>query len=241
MKRGNAMIKYPLWIRAWLAICRSPMMYKSYLFVSGRFRQAEYPDASNGFYLAGFQRSGNSYARRLLLSVFPELSLSSHIHKVAAIKSAIKLNLPVIVLLRDPSNTLASSIVQQKAKGYSNNRAYACIYEYIDYYSYVLDSLNKVNVVSFELLREPKLFIEAVRNTIPSLPAVTDQEILDASHSVIIGIKPNVNSSQVYAWQSDEKDNQKALVMTRINNLPQFKEATDIYVKILSRCGLSES
>jgi len=221
----------------WLAICRSPALYKSYLFVSGRLQKANYPNEAHAFYLAGFQRSGNSYARRLLANVFPSLSFSSHIHKVAAYKSAIRLHIPVIVLVRDPANAISSSIVQQIAKGRSKTRAYACIYEYIDYYTCLLAYLDRVSVVDFESLSEQHVFIDVVRAVVPYLPKVSDQRVLEASQQVIDSIKQHDASPLVYAWRSDEKEKLKQEVMSHLDGLPQFEEAKEIYLKVLKSTG----
>lgn len=224
----------PLWMRGWLAICRSPVLYKSYLLLSGRFSRANYPNASHAFYLAGFQRSGNSYAKRLLATVFPGLSFSSHIHKVAAFRSAIRLHIPVIVLVRNPAQAVSSAIVQQIAKGHSPKRAYACIHEYIDYYTCLLEVLDQVHVVDAEMLGEPQSFIETVRGVVPGLPGVSEQDAVEASQKVIDGIQPHAASPHVYAWRSDEKEERKRKVLACLDGMPRFEEAKEVYSKVLN-------
>ncbi len=58
--------------------------------------------------IEGFQRSGNSYLFMCLSHSNPNISIAHHIHGIAHIKRALELDVPCIVLIRKPEDTIAS-------------------------------------------------------------------------------------------------------------------------------------
>lgn len=97
--------------------------------------------------IEGFPRSGNSFARNaFLLACNHEYKLSSHLHFIANVRRAIRLKKPVLILVRNPLDAVSSYLI------YRGDRfpVAQALYEYIDFYTYVLENREHLAVASFE-------------------------------------------------------------------------------------------
>jgi len=97
--------------------------------------------------IEGFPRSGNTFARNaFLLACNNKYELSSHLHFIGNVRRAIRLNKPVLILIRNPMDAVSSYLVY---KGESLPARQA-LTEYIDFYTYVLNNRAHVVLASFE-------------------------------------------------------------------------------------------
>lgn len=228
-------IKISLWIRLWLIIRRSPILYRLYLLVNGYWSVAAYPSLHSDLFITGYQRSGNSYSAKLIRKLFPELRLASHIHTVAAIRSAFKLNVPVLVLIRDPHNSVTSSIVQQVVRKRSMGVAMKSLNEYCDFYRFLLSYKDQLNFVVFDLVKnKPEVLVSTVRRLVPHLDKITDVEVNLASEQVIAGIKSHQVAPQEYGWKSEEKEKSKAIVLDFLLGSDELSEAQFLFHQLMS-------
>ena len=62
--------------------------------------------------IIGFPRSGNSFARATFLYANPNLKIASHHHYIAELKIAIKYQIPSLLLIREPIESLSSLVVR---------------------------------------------------------------------------------------------------------------------------------
>jgi hypothetical protein len=101
--------------------------------------------------IEGFPRSGNTFARNAFLHACNnQCVLSSHLHFIANVKRAIQLNKPVLILIRNPIDAVASYLIYE-GDGFSAEQA---MREYIDFYSYVLRCRDHVVLATFTEVTE---------------------------------------------------------------------------------------
>lgn len=200
----------------------SPVMYKSWLVL--RSGNADmFPTKIDHLHVAGYQRSGNTFAMRLLKKVFPENRISTHIHSVSSIKIALRNDVPVVVLIRDPVDAITSSIlkrVDSKNTDFSLAARYD-IDEYLFFYDFVKSNLDRLLLVDFQLLtRRPDEFVALVQNYAPSLRL--DQEVLsEAVLEVEQSLRDDFRSDGDRNFPSSYKQENKK----RIYNLIKGDEA----------------
>lgn len=95
--------------------------------------------------IEGFPRSGNTFAvMAFRLAQQREVEIAHHLHAGAQIRRAVKLGLPAIVLIREPSDAVLS--VAAKDQDVSISWALS---SYIRFYSAVLPHLDKAIVAPF--------------------------------------------------------------------------------------------
>ncbi len=100
--------------------------------------------------IEGFPRSANSfavYAFRLAQDSLPNpnLKIAHHLHASAQIKRAVKLNIPIILLLRNPKDAVLSVVI--KAPFITFNQA---LKDYIKFYSSIVKLSKKYVLATFE-------------------------------------------------------------------------------------------
>lgn len=84
-----------------------------HLWRKNRGVKIEYFNKQTVLYLDGYQRSGNTYSLHLIKTIWPSIKFIHHFHAIAPIKIALKKNLPVFILLRDPLNSISSRYLKE--------------------------------------------------------------------------------------------------------------------------------
>ena len=132
-----------------------PNIYKIFLYFKNGYSY-KLPNKSTDLHLTGYQRSGNTFAAEIIANIFPNHTIVTHFHSIASIKSAFKHDVPVIVLIRNPLDSVLSSIVK-RVDGQGENINTAIAYdldEYYYYYSYVLNHSDKIKIFHFTQLKD---------------------------------------------------------------------------------------
>lgn len=221
------------WVRLWLAIRRSPILYRAFLNLKGISASRILPAKEDRFFLTGYQRSGNSYSKKLCEFLFPDVEFASHVHTISSLKLALDIGLPVVVLIRDPENSVASSIVQQVARGKSLRTALKSVYEYVDYYEFILQEKEQLKIIEFDSLKEePAVLIYALTSIVKGLSMPSLHDIQVASEIVVAGIKAHDSLPESHGWHSPEKEKSKEAVLAKIERLPAFGRAKELYTAL---------
>jgi len=109
--------------------------------------RARYVTRKTELVIEGYPRSGNTFARWAFFTAQSrEPVLSDHFHSAGHIRRALRLRVPVLVLIRDPLAAITSFLVYQNGD-YSVGLA---LREYIEFYSEVLRCKDQLVVASFE-------------------------------------------------------------------------------------------
>lgn len=68
-------------------------------------------DGTTDVLIEGFPRSGNSFLVSWIATANPDLHIASHMHSIAHVHAALRRDLPVVVVIREPEAALASLAV----------------------------------------------------------------------------------------------------------------------------------
>lgn len=93
----------------------------------------------------GYPRSANSFSVRMFLQANPNINIAHHTHSVANLKKAIKYNIPTVVLIRDPEQSIVSSVIAHKKNDIDEE-----VSRYIDFYGWVCTRLDRMIVADFD-------------------------------------------------------------------------------------------
>ncbi len=201
----------------------SPFLYKNWIRIRVG-NTSSFPTKYDDLHLTGYQRSGNTFAMRLLRKTFPKAKISTHLHSVSSIKMAISFGVPVIVLIREPEQAIASSILKRvDSKGFNLELAAKYdIDEYFHFYSFVKENLNALTLVGFEFLTsEPVKFIEEISSVISNLEARKDcyrnivEEVMDS-------LKNDLRDDGDRNFKSEYKEAKKKEIFEVIRNNETF-------------------
>jgi hypothetical protein len=97
--------------------------------------------------IEGYPRSGNTFARWAFITAQKnEPVLADHFHSIGHIRRALRLQVPVLVLIREPLDAVTSFLVYQQGN-YSVSLA---LREYIEFYSEILRCEERVVIADFE-------------------------------------------------------------------------------------------
>ncbi|MDC0298098.1 hypothetical protein OAL21_02920 [Akkermansiaceae bacterium] len=151
------------WIRS--IFKQNPLLYRiaHRFYLSSRFGgDGRLPQKGDDFYFDGFPRSGNSSLVKYLKesSLKKKLVFSSHLHCIATLKIARSLNIPVLVIFRDPLESISSWYFHvhdgENVSHIEQSTVNWMVREWTDYYSFVLDNQRTLKVVSLVSFRKRK-------------------------------------------------------------------------------------
>lgn len=74
-------------------------------------------DPATDLMVEGFPRSGNTFLVAWLARTNPSVRVASHLHSRAHVRMALRHGIPVVVMLRDPLEALASEMVRRRGRG----------------------------------------------------------------------------------------------------------------------------
>ena len=227
-----------MFYRVWLGIKGSPVLYKIFLMVRGKYQPGFFPDASFNLHLAGYQRSGNTFTQRLLARLAPNIKVASHVHSIATMKLAMKFDVPIVCLIRNPSEAVASSYVKNIDSGKSKYISMVAIHEYVDYYEFVLKNRDKMAICVFEkTLKNPTYFLDKVSAQINI--SFDRDEIYVAEKYVINDLKADscngktlpTNSSN---WTNAKKEKRKKIELECLKKQRKYRRAVELYELLCS-------
>jgi hypothetical protein len=136
----------PLAVKHWIRIALGP--YPRLFFPLARFKEGHRAAVGKDTELVieGFPRSGNSFAVYAFQMVQPRpVQLAHHLHAPAQIISAVRRDLPILILIREPVAAVSSLIIRHP---YISIRM--ALYEYIRFYETITPYRNKFVVGLFD-------------------------------------------------------------------------------------------
>jgi hypothetical protein len=155
----------------------SPSLYELHLRLSRKPGDLRMPRADDVLHLAAFPRTANTLALYLLHAAAPgqERRVSSHVHVPAAIRVALRLGVPTVVLIRDPLEALTSLLVMRRAAEGDQRAADSLLSYYNTYYQYVEAKREQLEVVDFQtVVDQPAQFLRIATSAAPDLQLVAD-------------------------------------------------------------------
>lgn len=149
--------------------------------------------------IEGFPRSANTYSvyyvkTALKVSGGPDLRISHHTHNVGQLSLAIKLDKPVIVLIRRPIDAILSFMKR-------NDKPFNYVADYYHHFnSYVLNNVDCFHIVDFsDVTENPKILLQIMSL---SLGLIDMDETIEIQKEVELRI---LNREKIKFGQRTEK------------------------------------
>lgn len=199
----------------------------------------KFPSKKTKLYIDGFQRSANTYCRQLLIKCFPDLNLPwYHFHALAPLKLAIKHNVPIIVIIRNPQGAVFSSIVR-KVFGLKSEKKITIendSYEYFRYYNFVLNNLDKITVLNFdEYTKNPVILTKTVSDLL-NKPEPEHSLVEKVSDEVLSMLKNDKRENPaIQQLGSEKKDAMKASLKSEILKNFYYSKCEEVYNSIFEQ------
>lgn len=220
----------------------SPAFYNVYFHLI-RKRKGLTPDyfsSDTDYFFDGYPRSGNTYFLHFLRKLYPDKKAVHHLHQVAPIKIAIKKEIPVFILIRDPKDSISSyylkyySMRDKELPHIIDGQQLEKMTKYYNrYYNYVWKSAHLLHIVDFT---------DLINNTEKVLFKVS--EIFGVTHSkdeiselyrlhknTYRGATTKYGSSK----PSDLKESEKRKIKKVLEEIPEFSKCRDVYRSIQSK------
>jgi hypothetical protein len=167
---------------------------------------------------SAFPRSGSTYLNQALqLLYYPTEEVNRNRHTTIAIEKSEK----IIVSFRNPKDSIASW-----HKYPSNGLLEADIKYYVRFYSYVLDNLNKVVLMDFDLFTQDLEYTKS--KVLDNFDISTDQVVTDAQ--VKEAMLANGKEINLPRNNKDQIDKIKA----ELSKIPEFQDCLSIYNSLLN-------
>ena len=182
-------------------------------------------------YLDGYERSGNTFLKFLIVTLFPDKKILSHLHKIAPIKIMLKREVPTFILIRSPLEAVTSNYLKHFSKTglpskIDENILQMRLKDWIIYYSYVKNNLSRLNLVPFEdlisydnsIMNEFYIFFE--ENKPENLPVLVAQLELEFK-------KNSTGAKEIYGrgYPTKEKEFKKSELKGFLSSIELFIEA----------------
>ena len=190
-------------------------------------------------FVDGFPRSGNTFIIHLLRkNLLNRDEIVDHFHKIAGIKVAIFLNLPVFLLIRKPEDAITSYYLKHfalKKQNIPENINVELLKnlskEYYIFYQYVNKNIPSKNIIHFDdLIQYPEHVLTRIANQIspkPNRTRFTRNEI-EPSIQSYRGAQDTYGSSK----PNEEKEQLKDELKRNIRDIDDFQYCKDVYEKI---------
>ncbi len=183
--------------------------------------------------IAGPPRSANTYAMHVFRLWNPDLLIAHHVHQPMQIIFAVKWNVPCIVLLRDPIDTIASLIIVDPKLSIT-----LAIWSYIIFYNKIFQVKEKLVVATFERIIEKFdnviCEVNGTYNTSFSYEKLTKCQTKKI-FNVISEHRKQLNKYPLLVAVPDQaKERKKIMVKMKIEKNPLYPVARSVYDKWLS-------
>lgn len=194
-------------------------------------------DEKTDLAIEGFPRSGNTFSRYLFEAAFPNANLASHVHAVAALKAALRHKKPVVLLLREPIDCIASwsskNYFRQQRKIESFVKQSTG--DYLAINGFALSYIEAIHVVGFDdLIAKPEEFLilcaKLMKKPLPagvvSVPKQVKKIMQDREQD-----KDPLGSS----LPSHRREGHKMRMVNLVERIPAYREADTVFRALVKR------
>ena len=192
------------------------------------------PKSGDRLYFDGYPRSGNTYVAGLMKFIFPDAIQSSHLHAIAPLKIALKNKVPVLIIFRDPENSVASNHFRKTdGKQINMKLLNEQLLEYIDYYKFVLHNKKKIQIINFEqVIGNPANFLNGINKIVgfTENETITEQNV--ASYDSFMKDREKQKKAVNGSLPNDQRNAYKESVIQSLQKNPNYPKAKEIYHKL---------
>ncbi len=213
-----------------------PNIYKIFLYFKNGYTY-KLPNKNTDIHLTGYQRSGNTFATKIIENIFSEYTFVTHFHSISSIKSAFNYDVPVIVLIRNPVDSVLSSVVK-RIDGRDENLRTAITYdldEYYQYYSYVLKHHDKIKIFHFlDLKNNPEKLIKLVADQL-NIKTLDDSQINNAVKLSYENLNDDKRKDGDRNMPSQYKENKKKELLKYVKDNEMMNKCEQVYKSLLGK------
>lgn len=221
----------PCGFRLWYYLYRKPKINK---LNRGFFNK------DTKLFITGFPRTGNTYAAFLIDNVFQNLNYVHHFHSIGPVQIAVRNKIPVIVLMRDPLNSITSyylKLLSHNNKEFNGKVDLKLLQStanfFVFYHSRLLKISNKIEIVAFQdLINSPVSLLSKVNERVNF--GLSEEELIslfEKASQKQFGAKDTLGSS----LPNETKEQYKKTLQEALLNLSIYKECELLYNQLMNQ------
>jgi hypothetical protein len=208
-------------------------MYKR---VIGTYSPETCPDKSISAFVTSWGRSGNTYSAEIVKRLYADLRVGSHAHSIASLKCANRSCVPILLIFREPLQTIASFVVKQRhLLATSNDYAvYSSVRDYCEYHSYALKLCGRAVYIPFkDVIDEPQILVDAMESFGFLRPSAA--ELIAVHDDVMAFLRSDSRSPEKRQLGSPEKDDSKSKLFDLIRRDRNWSRALSVFSQLESQ------
>ncbi len=227
-------------------IRRRPRLYLIwfYLYRSRRGVRVARPSEFSKLHLDGYPRSGNTYSANLIKNLLPgmrERMFVHHLHAVAPLMLSSKYGTPILVLIRNPKDAIASNYLKYFAlrnirlpNALDGELVWHEIQSYIDFYRYVRRHKARIHIVEFDkMISEPIAFLTLALHLLGEDGRTITKDAVDRVESDFRAVEKRKNPLGSSLPNTDRAQATER-VASALYGFPEFAECETLYKELTS-------
>ncbi|MDZ7719665.1 MAG: hypothetical protein U5K72_12680 [Balneolaceae bacterium] len=233
-----------LWNQAELLCKRNILFYRIWFFLNKNKLDPniKLPDKKDDLYLDGYPRSGNTYLKSVVSSVFENISFAHHLHTIAGMKLAKSRRVPCIIIFRKPIDAVTSLAFTKKNRSVSPLSTDVEILlqqlldEWLQYYQYVLNNHYNITLLNFEMIKTDEIkVLQIVANTIQLNKTIKEEHLRDIvlENKLRMKRKETMKEDAISSLPNENRRNQKKKYKAILAGDPKLREAEQLFEKLV--------
>jgi len=191
--------------------------------------------------IEGFPRSANTFSVRMFHAANPEITadqISHHSHSISNVKRAVRWSIPVVVVIRNPVDAIASTMIFLDDTSDAMSGLLAT--QYIDFYEWVEGNHDNVVLLRFEDVtnggfgRACRLINERFGTGFRT--EFDEVELARSAREAIMLRSPNRENESRMPLPSRSRSEIAAALRSRIAANPVVRRALGLYDRIVATC-----
>jgi len=220
----------------------SPLIFTFYRKLSKKMKRLA--NNTTDIVIEGYPRSGNTFAYFLLLN-FRQLNIAHHTHSLANIKKGLRRRLPVVVLIRNPYDAIASVLIKRvdfKKNINLDIEIRKQVFYYKKFYRFVKKKVETILICDFDILiKNSEKFVKETHNLllkkdIGILFSWSENKKIDNIKKSIKYVKKQIEEKEqlknldVKCWSIPDKGKERKTLKNRIKNkVKLYDKEKDIF------------
>jgi len=188
--------------------------------------------------IEGFPRSANTFGVRAFMEANPNVHIAHHMHVPIQILSAARNNVPVLLLIRNPSSAISSLILRNE----SNLPIRSLLVNYISFHKAIMKVVNSIVICDFNIITiDFNLCIDAINKKYKTRFNNFEHNEVNVNKIMqdMIDEDKRLYSKKVqYTVPNKEKDAEKEKILALIENKDHeilLNEANQMYIFFLTK------
>jgi hypothetical protein len=191
------------------------------------------------YYLDGYERSGNTYAKFLFMNFFPTKKGLSHLHRIAPLKIYLNKKVICFILFREPLESIASNYLKEYSKTALPKEINKEVLkkrtnDWERYYEFCSKNKSKIILIDFnKLTKDTENCLLIVSENFVGSNKIDSRLLLKLNQDF-----KNHNASKKdvlgSSMPNETKDREKIILKDYLQNSGMAERAKEIYKELLS-------